>query len=196
MSFMKKTLNLFVLTHCESCYNKRGIFTGRVNSKLTKGGHKHAKRLAKKLKNERIDRAYSSSLKRARQTLTHILKYHPKTQVFIDERIIERDYGELSRKSKAKYAREHPDLYPIYHRSYEISPPGGESMKQVEERVLPFVHDLIKLMRGRKVNALIVAHSNSIRPVRRYFEHLTPEKMMKLENFRHKIFRYEIVVDN
>ena len=188
----KKKLHLFVITHCESCYNKRGIFTGRIDSKLTPKGYRFTKKIAERLKNEKIDVAYSSSLSRSKQTLKYIMKYHPKTKVVIDDRIIERDYGELSRKSKKKYEKEHPDLYPIYHRSYEIPPPGGESIKQVEKRVLPFIRDVIKLMKEKKINVLVVTHGNSIRPIRRYFEHLTPEEMMKLENYRHKIFRYKV----
>ena len=133
---MNKKLNLYALTHCESAYNKKEIFSGRVDSKLTKKGHEHAKQIAEKLKNKRIDLAFTSSLSRAKQTLNHILKYHPETEVIIDDRLIERDYGELSRKSKEKYKRQHPKLYPIYHRSYEIPPPGGESMAEVEKRVL------------------------------------------------------------
>lgn len=188
---MNRKLNLYVVTHCESCYNRRGIFTGQIDSILTKKGHKHAKVMAEELKNEKIDVAYTSPLTRARQTLEHILKYHPKTKMVIDKRIIERDYGKLSRKSKEKYKRENPKLYLVYHRSYNVPPPGGESMKKVEERVLAFIGKVIILMKENNTNILIVAHGNSIRPIRRYLEKLSPKQMMKLENLRHKVFRYK-----
>jgi 2,3-bisphosphoglycerate-dependent phosphoglycerate mutase len=184
--------NLIVLAHCESCYNRGGIFTGRVDSKLTAKGHKHAERLARKLKNENIDIAYTSPLSRARKTLEYILKYHPKTRVYIDDRIIERDYGSLSHKKKAKFKREHPDLYPVYHRSYDVAPPEGESMKTVERRIRPFIKDIIKVIKKDKVDVLVVAHGNSIRPIKRYFEYLTPEQMMKIENLRDRINKYKI----
>jgi 2,3-bisphosphoglycerate-dependent phosphoglycerate mutase len=184
--------NLYLITHCESCYNKRKIFTGRIDSVLTKDGHKHAELISLKLKNKRIDLAYVSPLKRAKQTLKHILKYHPETKVIESLKIIERDYGELSGKGHEKYKREYPELYPLYHRSYEIAPPGGESMKQVEKRVVPFIRLIIGLMKERDINILVVAHSNSIRPIRKYFEKLSTDEMMKLENYRHKIFTYEI----
>jgi 2,3-bisphosphoglycerate-dependent phosphoglycerate mutase len=190
----KSTKKLYVLTHCESCYNKRGIFTGRVDSVLTRKGHKHAERLAEELRDKKIGLAFTSSLRRAKQTLGHILVYHPETKVRVDDRIVERDYGELSRKSKAKFAREHPELYPVYHRSYNVPPPGGESIKEVEERVLPFIKEVLELMRRKRINVLIVAHGNSIRPIRRYFEKLTVEQMMKLEYFRHKIFEYKVLI--
>lgn len=184
--------NLYVLTHCESCYNQRKIFTGLIDSVLTTNGHKHAKLLARRLSRKRIDVAYVSPLKRAKQTLKHILKYHPETKVITDERITERDYGELSGKSHIKYKREYPELYPLYHRSYDVAPPGGESMKQVEARVLPFIKFVIGLMKERQINILVVAHSNSIRPIRKYFEKLSTDEMMQLENYRHKIFTYKV----
>jgi 2,3-bisphosphoglycerate-dependent phosphoglycerate mutase len=180
-------MSLYIIAHCESCYNRRKIFTGRINSVLTPIGHKHARVLAKRLKNKKIDIAYVSPLIRARQTLKYILKYHPDTKVVVDKRIIERDYGELSRKSKEKFKREYPELYPIYHRSYDTPPPGGESMKQVENRVMPFVKEVVGLMKKKKVNVLVVAHGNSIRPVRKYFE-----EAMNQENHKDKIFTYKI----
>jgi len=183
---------IFVLLHCESCYNRDGIFTGRFDSYLTKKGHEHAIELANQLKNEHIATAYRSSLTRANQTLDHLLAYHPDTQVVIDDRIIERDYGELASVKKSKYKKDHPILFPIYHRSYDIAPPGGESIQEVEKRVHVFIHDLLVQMKKNKGNVLIVGHGNSIRPFRRFFENLTIEQMMQLENQRDKIFTYEI----
>jgi broad specificity phosphatase PhoE len=191
---MKNGLRLFVLTHCESCYNKRGIFTGRVDSVLTPSGHEHAQRLADRLKDEKIDVVYVSPLTRAKQTLRYILKYHPNAKVIVDKRITERDYGRLSKKSKTKYRQKYPDLFPIYHRSYDVPPPGGESIKKVEKRVLPFINNVLKLMRKKKVNVLIVTHSNTIRPIRKYFEKLSNDEMMKLEHQRHRIFKYQVNV--
>ena len=185
---------LFVITHCESCYNKQGIFTGRIDSVLTPNGRIHAKQIAEKLKNQNIDVLYTSPLRRTKQTAKYILKYHPKTKVITDKRMIERDYGKLSGKSKAKYKKDYPKLYPIYHRSYDVPPPGGESIKDVEKRIKPFIKEVIKKIKTEKINVLIVAHSNSIRPIRKYFENLTNDQMMKLEHMKHKIFKYEIQV--
>jgi len=187
----KKT-KIYVVTHCETCYNRRGIFTGRINSRLTPDGKKHAILLAVKLKNKKIDIAYISSLIRTKQTLNYILKYHKGIPVKVDDRLIERDYGDLSGKSKEKYKREHPDLFPKYHRSYDIAPPNGESMIEVEERVTEFINEIISSSQKDHKNILIIAHSNSIRPICKYFEHLTSEEMMKLEHLRHEIFEYDI----
>jgi 2,3-bisphosphoglycerate-dependent phosphoglycerate mutase len=183
---------LYVLTHCESCYNRLGIFTGVVNSKLTPKGHEHAKHLAKELEDKRIDVAFTSPLLRTRQTLKHILLYHKNTKVIVDRRLIERDYGDLSRKSKEKYKKEHPELFPVYHRSYDVPPPGGESMKQVEKRVLPLVKEIVSLIKRDHVDVLMVTHGNAIRPIRKYFEGLTNKQMMRLENLKHRIYQYKI----
>jgi 2,3-bisphosphoglycerate-dependent phosphoglycerate mutase len=192
MTKIKKFATIYAITHCESCYNQKGIFTGRVNSILTKKGHEHAEQLAQELKNVNIDIAYISPLIRTKETLKHIQKYHPNIKVCVEKRIIERDYGELSRKNKAKYASDHPDLFPVYHRSYDIAPPDGESIKQVEKRVLPFIKEITNLVEKKKVDILIVCHSNSLRPIRKYFENLSIKEMMSLEHMRHKIFKYKI----
>ncbi|MFA5034097.1 MAG: histidine phosphatase family protein [bacterium] len=187
-----KKLNLYVLVHTESRYNKKRIFTGHIDSVLTEKGHKQAEAFAKELAGKNINIAYTSPLKRAKQTLKHIIRYHPETKVIIDKRIIERDYGELSRRSKVKFRRDHPDLYPIYHRSYKTPPPGGESMIQVEKRVLLFIKEVINIMRKNRFNVLIVTHSNSIRPIIRYFEGISSKEMMQLENYRLKVLTYKI----
>jgi len=181
---------LYILAHCESCFNRRHIFTGRLNSHLTQNGIEHAKEIAEKLKNVRIDLAIHTSLARTTETLKYILKFHPNCKVECDDRIIERDYGELSGKNKDIYNREHPDLYPVYHRSYDIAPPGGESIKDVEKRELPFLKELVTRMKRENINVLIVCHGNSIRPMIRYFEHLTPEQMMSIEHTNHHIYKY------
>jgi 2,3-bisphosphoglycerate-dependent phosphoglycerate mutase len=193
LSTNKKGKNyLYVITHCESCYNKSNIFTGKINSKLSEDGHIHAQILAEELRNKTIDIAYTSSLVRTKQTLKHILEYHPKTRVYVDDRLIEKDYGEISRKNKAKFKRDYPELFPIYHRSYDIAPPGGESMKEVEVRVLSFLKELIARIDKNNINVLIVTHGNTIRPIRKYFENLSNDKMLKLEHNRHKVFTYVI----
>lgn len=185
---------LFCITHSESDYNRDHVFTGRLDSKLSDTGHRQAQLAAEILRNEKINVAYRTSLTRTKETLQYILKYHPEAQVIEDDRFIERDYGELSGLNKTVYAQQHPDLYPAYHRSYDVPPPGGESIKQVEERVLPALKEVISLIVQEKVNVLIVCHGNSIRPIRRYFEDLTPEQMMSLEHLRHQIFSYKIPV--
>ena len=183
---------LYILLHCETCYNKQGIFCGRANIELTKVGHEHAQELAKQLKKKKIDLAFISPLKRSKETLQHILKSHPETKVKIDWRITERDYGDLTHLVKKEYEKDHPKLYPLYHRSYDVKPPNGESIKQVEERVIPFLKEIISLIKKDKVNVLIITHANAARPMRMFLEKLSINEMMSLENQRDIIFDYSI----
>ncbi|MBW2963782.1 histidine phosphatase family protein, partial [Candidatus Woesearchaeota archaeon] len=82
----------------------------------------------------------------------------------------------------------------IIRRSYDIPPPGGESVKMVEKRVKSFIKDLLKKMKKEKVNVAISAHGNSMRPFRAYFEKLSREQMMTLENPWDDYFEYTITI--
>ena len=183
---------LYILLHCESCYNKLGLFCGRANVELTKLGHEHAKELAKQLKKKQIDIAYISPLRRSKETLQHFLPSHPETKVKVDWRITERDYGDLTHLVKKEYAKENPKLYPIYHRSYDVCPPNGESIKEVEERVIPFLKEIINIIKKENKNILIITHANAVRPMRKYLEDLSIDEMMALENQRDVIFDYSV----
>ena len=182
--------------HGQSYFNQSKRFTGWTDSKLTKKGIGSAKIVAKKLKNKRIDVAYYTRLNRSKDTLREVLKYHPECLKLIkDDRIIERNYGKLQRKFHKtiieKYGKKQFD---IWHRSYDVPPPGGESIKMVEKRVKRFIKDLLKFIKKHKVNVAISAHGNSMRPFRRYFEKFSVEKMMKIENPYDKYFCYKMDV--
>ena len=122
------------------------------------------------------------------------LKNHPEcNKVIVDDRMIERSYGDLQRKFHKtvikKYGKKQFD---IWHRSYDVSPPRGESIIIVEKRVLSFIQDLVVLMKRKRVSVVISAHGNSMRPFRRYFENLTIKQMMELENPYDKYFDYVV----
>ena len=190
------TLHIYIFRHGQSYYNKHHIFTGWKDSKLTPRGIRDARQVARKLKDKRIDIVFCSHLSRSKDTLKEVLRYHPKCKkVIVDDRIIERSYGDLAGKSKDKYARTYGEeaLHKV-RRSYLTIPPNGENIKMVEKRVNSFIHDLIKLMKKEKVNVAISAHGNSMRPLRKYFEKLTIKEMMKLENPWDDYFEYKIKV--
>jgi 2,3-bisphosphoglycerate-dependent phosphoglycerate mutase len=106
--------------------------------------------------------------------------------------MIKRSYGDLERKfiHKTVIRKYGKRQFDIWHRSYDVPPPGGESIEMVKKRVLAFIEDLIILMKRERVNVAISAHGNSMRPFRKYFEKLTIEQMMKLENPYDKYFDY------
>ncbi len=188
------SLKIYLFRHGQTYFNEEKVFTGWKDSKLTPLGFKQADKVATKLKNKKFQVAFCSHLTRSKQTLKEVLKYHPECKrVIVDDRIIERSYGDLQGLTHEAFIKEHGEkLYKIYHRSYDVPPPNGESIKMVEARVLSFIHDLIPFMKKRKINVAISAHGNSMRPFRRYFEHLTVKQMMKLENPWDDYFEYEI----
>jgi 2,3-bisphosphoglycerate-dependent phosphoglycerate mutase len=107
--------------------------------------------------------------------------------------MIERSYGDLEGKYHKKTIKNFgKKQFDLWHRSYNIPPPRGESMKIVEKRVRSFIEDLLILMKKKKINVVISAHSNSMRPFRRYFEKLSIKQMMDLENPYDRYFEYAI----
>lgn len=189
---MKQKIYLF--RHGESFFNRAKEFTGWKDSRLTAEGYKNARKVAQKLKNKRFQVAYYTRLSRSKETLKEVLKFHPECkEVVKDDRMIERSYGKLQGKKHTtiirKYGRKQFD---IWHRSYGVPPPGGESIKMVERRVKSFIKDLLKKMKKEKVNVAIAAHGNSMRPFRRYFEKLSVKEMMKLENPWDDYFEYGV----
>ncbi|MBU1245611.1 MAG: 2,3-bisphosphoglycerate-dependent phosphoglycerate mutase [Nanoarchaeota archaeon] len=219
----RKTCKIYIFRHGQTIYNKKHIFSGWKDSKLTSQGKRDANKIAQKLKGKKFEVAFKTHLSRSVDTLKPVLKYHPECKLIIkDDRMLERNYGDiegrthqayiheegldsyktllhwhkidhLSGKDKAKFIKKVGTAeFDTIHRSYTIPPPGGESIRDVEKRVIPFVKDLIKFMKKNKVNVAISAHGNSMRPFRRYFERLSVKQMMELENPYDKYFEYTI----
>ena len=187
-------LHIYLFRHGETDFNRSKRFTGTVNSRLTSKGIEQANLIAEKLKEKTFQIAFKTSLSRSSNSLKIVLKYHPECKkVIIDDRMIERSYGNLERKYHKTIIKKYGEKqFDLWHRSYDVPPPGGESIKMVEKRVLSFVKDLLTLMKREKVNVVISAHNNSMRPFRRYFENLTINEMMALENPYDKYFDYTI----
>jgi 2,3-bisphosphoglycerate-dependent phosphoglycerate mutase len=186
--------HIYLFRHGETSFNRSKRFTGLVNSRLTPKGIEQANFIAEKLREKEFQVAFKTSLSRSSNSLKIVLKFHPECRrVIVDDRMIERSYGDLERKYHRtvikKYGKRQFDLW---HRSYDVPPPGGESIKMVEKRVLSFVKDLLMLMEREKINVVISAHNNSMRPFRRYFENLTIKQMMALENPYDRYFDYPI----
>lgn len=192
----KRALKIYLFRHGESFFNKDKEFTGWKDSKLTKEGHKNAQKVAWKLKGKKFQAAVHTRLSRSKDTLKEVLKFHPECRIVIeDDRMIERSYGKLQGKKHTTIIKKYGQKqFEIWHRSYDVPPPGGESIKMVERRVLAFVKDLLKMMKRDKVNVAISAHGNSMRPFRRYFEKLKVKEMIKLENPWDDYFEYEVKV--
>ena len=185
---------LFVFRHAETTDNSRGIFSGWRDPELTLKGLSQAQEIAAQLRRDEIDYAFTSHLKRARKTLEIVLETHHTAPVFVDDRLIERCYGLLQGKSKRKVAKERPEWFAKVHRGYDFPPPEGESLKMVENRTLPFLVQLEKWLRQNPSNVAISCHGNSLRPIRRVFEHLSLRQMLQIENPQDRAMAYALHV--
>ena len=182
----QRSHTLVLVRHGESEWNQRNLFTGWCNPDLTEKGLIEALVAARMLRSKGIsfDVAYSSQLKRAQRTLDIILSELGQTKIPIhfDEALNERHYGDLCGLNKDE-ARERwgEEQVEVWRRSYDIPPPGGESLKDTEERVMPYYKSRIwpDLQAGKKV--LLVAHGNSLRALIMNLEGLTGEEILERE---------------
>lgn len=179
-----KSAVLYIFRHCQSYDNIRRIFSGRRNSQLTPQGRNQARKLAKKMAKIHIELFISPPLKRCQQTISEVKKYHPQSKYLAFDQLLERDYGDLTGKSKLKMMRLYPKKTVLWRRSWDVPPPDGESLKMVwQNRIKPFLIDwLIPKMATEKIDVGWCATNNTMRLVRMYFEKLSIQDMLKLEN--------------
>lgn len=180
------TNKLVLVRHGESEWNKKNIFTGIRNPDLTDKGLIEAVWAGRVLKAEglRFDIAFTSKLKRAQHTLDIILgEIGGETPPVVEDAAInERDYGELSGLNKDQ-ARDRwgEDQVLEWRRSFDSPPPGGESLKDTAERVLPFYRENIWPHVAAGKNVLVVAHGNSLRALIMSLEKLSGEEILDRE---------------
>lgn len=174
---------LYLFRHGETEDNRDRIFSGRRDSPLTAEGIKQSQELAAKLKDKTIDLAIYSDLIRAKGTLEEVLKFHPETKIEASELLLERDYGQLTGTNKTELNEKDPELCLRYRRSWDFPPPGGESLQMVwENRIKEFCKNLEERTRREKINVAISCTNNTMRLIRMYFENISIEQMLELEN--------------
>ncbi len=176
---------LVLVRHGQSEWNLQNLFTGWKDVDLTGQGVDEARAAGRKLKAQGLvfDVAYTSVLKRANRTLDLILEEMGQTVPIVrDQALNERDYGDLVGLNKddarAKWGEEQ---VLIWRRSYDVPPPGGESLKDTVARALPyFVQEILpRVLRGERT--LVSAHGNSLRALIMVLERLTPAQILKRE---------------
>jgi 2,3-bisphosphoglycerate-dependent phosphoglycerate mutase len=175
-----------LVRHGESDWNKLNLFTGWKDPDLSEKGMAEAHQAGRLLKAEgfKFDVAYTSVLKRAQRTLDIMLAELGQTALptHTDQALNERDYGELSglNKDDARKRWGEKQVH-VWRRSYDVPPPGGESLKDTAERVLPYykAHIRPELQAGR--NVLVAAHGNSLRALIMQLEGLTGEQIVARE---------------
>lgn len=177
---------LVLVRHGQSEWNLKNLFTGWKDVDLTETGVAEARAAGKKLKAQGLtfDVAFTSDLKRAQRTLDLILEEMGQTgiPIFRNQALNERDYGDLVGMNKDEARKKWGDEQVLkWRRSYDIAPPGGESLKDTIARALPyFVQEILPhVLRGERV--LVSAHGNSLRALVMVLERLSPEGILKRE---------------
>jgi 2,3-bisphosphoglycerate-dependent phosphoglycerate mutase len=172
--------------HGQSDWNLKNLFTGWRDVGLTEKGVAEARAAGKKLKAQGLhfDVAFTSVLSRAQRTLDFVLEEMGETDitVFKDQALNERDYGDLSGLNKddarKKWGEEQVH---VWRRSYDVAPPGGESLRDTAARVLPYyIQEILpRVLRGD--NVIVVAHGNSLRALVMVLERLSPTEIVGRE---------------
>jgi len=177
---------LVLVRHGQSEWNLKNLFTGWRDVDLTENGVNEARAAGRRLKAQglRFDLAFTSALVRAQRSLDLMLEElgQGNIPVLKDQALNERDYGDLSGLNKddarKKWGEEQVH---VWRRSYDVAPPGGESLKDTAARVLPYyIQDILpRVLRGD--NVLVSAHGNSLRALIMVLEHLSPDQIVARE---------------
>ncbi len=198
---------LILLRHLESQWNEENRFNGWIDTPLLEGQAEEAKNLAQKLSQFKIDEIFCSCLFRNMDTVAKILEYDKKYPLFIhldpgkmkerghfkdlseddipvyvSENLNERYYGELQGSNKEETMKKYgEEKVRLWRRSFKIAPPGGESLKDVFDRVVPFYQKYIKKDLKEGKNVLVVASHNSLRALVKYLDNISDEEIINFE---------------
>ncbi len=177
---------LVLVRHGQSDWNLKNLFTGWKDPDLTPKGVEEAKAAGQRLKAMGLtfDIAFTSALTRAQNTLKLVLDELGQTglQTIADQALNERDYGDLSGLNKDDARKKWgEDQVHVWRRSYDVAPPGGESLKDTVARVLPYYCQQIlpRVLRGERV--IVAAHGNSLRALVMVLDNLTPQTIPSME---------------
>ena len=177
---------LVLVRHGQSEWNAKNLFTGWKDPKLTDLGIQEAIKAGDLLetRNLKFDLMFTSDLFRAQETGRLILEQmnHTDIEVIKDQSLNERNYGDLAGLNKDE-AREKwgEEQVHIWRRSFDVPPPGGESLKNTAERVLPYFELEIMPKVKEGLNILVAAHGNSLRALVMELEKISSEEIVKLE---------------
>lgn len=185
---------LVLIRHGQSQWNLENRFTGWVDVPLTDAGRQEARRGAELIQRIRFDRAFTSALQRAQETLRIILATigQPQVPIEADRALNERHYGALQGLNKAETAKQYGEAkVKLWRRSYDVAPPNdqtswnpdgiSESLKDTAARTLPYFNTRILPLVKAGQTILVVAHGNSLRSIVMDLDHLTKEQVLELD---------------
>ena len=202
---------LILLRHGQSAWNEKNLFTGWVDIPLSEAGVREALKAGEKLQNQPIDTIFTSTLVRSHMTLSLALLNHSGkkiplflhpgqdklqewSKIYSEEarkttipvhcawELNERMYGELQGLNKAETAKKYgEEQVLIWRRSFDVAPPGGESLAMTAARAWPYFEQKILPHLERGESVLIAAHGNSLRAIIMHLDGLSKEEIVKLE---------------
>lgn len=198
---------LILLRHLLSQWNEENRFNGWIDTPLAEGQAETAKELAEKIFSLNFDKIYCSRLFRNMDTLAEIFEYDKKYPVFVHledwkmqrwgqfkdlsandvpvyvtDKLNERYYGELQGENKEKAMEKYgAEKIRLWRRSWNVAPPGGESLKDVYQRITPFFKKYVEKDLKKGKNVLVVASHNSLRAIVKYVEKISDKDIINVE---------------
>ena len=185
---------LALIRHGQSEWNALGLWTGLTNISLNDIGREEARHSADAIAGIPFHVAFTSELQRAHETLDEILQvsHQEGLSIIRNEALNERDYGELTGKNKWAIRDEYgEEQFLKWRRSWDDALPGGETLKDVYARVVPYYESQIlpRLTQGQ--NVLVVAHGNSLRALVKHLEALSEQEVIGLEIGTAEVYLYQ-----
>jgi len=176
---------LVLIRHGQSVWNATNRFTGWTDVELSQKGEIEAATAGEQLADVRFDVVHTSALMRAQRTAEIVMsknRVSGEISTKQDERLNERHYGDLQGLNKAETAEIHgAEQVHIWRRSFDVPPPGGESLEMTAERTIPYFVEEIMPDLDSGMNVLVAAHGNSLRSIVMHIEDISPEDITSLE---------------
>ncbi|MYC27556.1 MAG: 2,3-bisphosphoglycerate-dependent phosphoglycerate mutase [Nitrospira sp. SB0678_bin_10] len=175
--------HVVLIRHGESQWNLENRFTGWVDVPLSPKGEQEAREAGEKLRTFRFDHAFTSVLTRAIKTLEIVLDVIGQSGLPVEQHqaLNERMYGDLQGLNKAETAEKFGEAQvKLWRRSYDVRPPGGESLQDTADRVLPYYREHIWPRLAKGETLLIAAHGNSLRALVMHLDQLSREEVLEL----------------
>jgi 2,3-bisphosphoglycerate-dependent phosphoglycerate mutase len=185
---------LVLVRHGESEWNAKNVWTGLTDIGLTQKGKDEAMRAGVALKDISFDAAYSSPLSRARETLSLMLSAMGQTITSVESKALnERDYGIYTGKNKLEIKQQLGDAdFLSLRRGWDFPVEGGESLKEVYARVVPYYKETILPLLKNGKHVLVAAHGNSLRALIKYLENVSDEGIAEVELATGEIILYHM----
>jgi 2,3-bisphosphoglycerate-dependent phosphoglycerate mutase len=186
--------NLVLVRHGESTFNAEGIWTGWENPPLSENGIQEARKAGELLNDIKFDIAYASDLLRSTQTLSEIKKIlGAEIPTVITEAFRERNYGDFTGKNKWEIKKQLGEVeFKKIHRGWDDPVSGGETLKDVYDRAVPYFEKEVLPMLKQGQNVLISSHGNTIRALTKYLENISDSGIEDVEIPTGQVIVYQI----